>query len=98
MYTSLDLFVVFLLYQDAGYDLTEASNRETELKNVCMEQAAKIEQLNQLVIILLSPLNTVIPQLRFYLINNLNFCRESRTNTSYNIRLWDMIKKAILRA
>ncbi|KAG5546658.1 hypothetical protein RHGRI_018730 [Rhododendron griersonianum] len=35
--------------QDVGKDLTEAIRREKELENICMEQAAKIEQLNLLV-------------------------------------------------
>lgn len=38
-----------LLFQDAGNPMIKAIKRE-ELENVCMEQAAKIEQLNRLVI------------------------------------------------
>ena len=38
-----------LLFQDAGNPKIKAIKRE-ELENVCMEQAAKIEQLNRLVI------------------------------------------------
>lgn len=51
-FTGIFIFL-FLLYQEAESDLVEAINRK-ELENICTEQAAKIEQLTQLVIILLS--------------------------------------------
>ena len=48
---SLNLPLLFLLYQGAEKDMAEAMKRQKELENVCMEQAVKIEQLNHLVII-----------------------------------------------
>lgn len=49
--------------QDSRNGLAITNNgEEKDLENLCMEQATKIEQLNQLVIILLiTPLTTAIP-------------------------------------
>lgn len=60
--TMVDLYVLLLLHQDAGSDSTELVTRVKELETVCEEQAAKIEQLNHLVIISITLQIFVCPQ------------------------------------
>lgn len=56
MFLVLYSYVLLLLFQAAANDLAKATEREKELESVCKEQAAKIEQLNNLVIILFTSL------------------------------------------
>lgn len=73
--------------QDSGNGLAITNNgEEKDLENLCMEQATKIEQLNQLVIILLiTPLTTAIHISEFTFNDNLNFFRLKSTNRKENI-------------
>lgn len=76
MFSFLNSLLFLLLLQATSRDLAKATEREKELENVCTEQAAKIEQLNHLVIILFTFFKTRRDKKKLGIIfDGLNFYR-----------------------